>query len=309
MGAARVAARSRVNPVDDHWPTPSGKRVELASGVCHYREAGDGRPTIVLLHGLATDSRIYGRLQLLLAETAHTVAPDLLGWGFSEPNEGLAFSFDTVDRTVAQFIEARGLEDVVLVGHEMSGPAAIRWAAANPGRTRGLVLLNTYYGWNSARMPPVLKVLHAPVVGGVLQLAIGALRTALFDPLYRWQMGRVWAAQTPMSDALTRTLCETISTSAFARRALHRINDELPAQINANQRRLDMLAQLQCRTLIVWGGRDPYLGPHVARQFRRLIPNSELHLIHDVGHYVQAEAAEDVAGAIGAFVERCRGEG
>ena len=308
MGPARVAARSAVNPADEHWAPPSGQRIALPSGVCHYREAGQGRPTIVLLHGLPSDSRVYGILQPLLAETARTLAPDRFGWGFSAPNEGLEFGFDTIDRNLAQFIDAHGLDEVVLVGHEMTGPAAIRWAVANPGRTRGLVLLNSYYGWNSARMPPALKALHVPLAGPVLHRAMGVMRSLLFGNLFRWQLGRVWGAHTHLSDELTRTFRDTFAASPTARQALHRITKGLPAQINANQRRLDLLGQLQCRTLILWGGRDPYLGPHVARQFRRLIPNSELNLIHDVGHFVQVEAAEDVAAAISAFVERRRGE-
>ncbi len=293
-----------MNPTDDPWAPPKGRRIELPSGVCHYRAAGQGHPTIVLLHGLASDSRIYGCLQPLLADSAHTLAPDLPGWGFSEPNEGLAFSFDTIDRTLAQFVDACGLEDVVLVGHEMTGPAAIRWAVANPGRTRGLVLLNTYYGWNSARMPPVLKALHVPIVGPLLRGAMGMMQSALFTYLFHWQIGRIWGTRTALSDELTRSFCETFAASAAARQALHRINKGLPAQINANQRRLDVPAQLQCRTLIMWGGRDPYLRPNIARQFHRLIPNSELHMIHDVGHFVQVEAATEAACAIRAFVER-----
>ena len=293
---------------DDGWAPPSGRRIELPSGVCHYREAGQGRPTVVLLHGLASDSRIYGCLQPLLADTVHTLAPDLLGWGFSEPNAGLTFGFDTIDRNLAQFIDAHHLDDVVLVGHEMTGPAAIRWAVANPGRTRGLVLLNSYWGWNSARMPPVLKALHVPIVGGVLRRAMGVMRSVLFGNLFRWQIGRIWGTHTPLSDELTRTFCKTFAASPVARQALHRINKGLPAQINANQRRLDVPAQLQCRTLILWGGRDPYLRSHVARQFHRLIPNSELHLFHDAGHFVQVEAAVEAARAINAFIEGCRTE-
>ena len=180
-------------------------------------------------------------------------------------------------------------------GARDDGPRQSVWAVANPGRTRGLVLLNSYWGWNSARMPPVLKALHVPIVGGVLRArhgrdAVGAVRQPL-SLANRTALG----THTPLSDELTRTFCETFAASPVARQALHRINKGLPAEINANQRRLDVPAQLQCRTLILWGGRDTYLRSHVARQFHRLIPNSELHLFHDAGHFVQVEAAVEAA--------------
>ncbi len=304
MGAANAASRARVSQAGGRWAVPDGRRVELLSGVCHYREAGAGSPPIVLLHGAANDSRIYGRLQGILGESTRTLAPDLLGWGYSEPNDGLEFGFDTIDRNIVQFIETCGLDDVVLVGHEMTGPGAIRWAATNPGRVRALVLLNTYYGWNSARMPPILKILHAPYAGRLLRRIIDVGKPALSRYLFRWQMGRLWGTRTPLSDQLTRMFHDMFAASASARQAFHRVNDDLVAQINANQRRLDLLAELQCPTLILWGGRDPYLRPHVARQFHRLIPNTELRILDKSGHFVQVEAAEAAAQAITGFIRR-----
>ena len=286
----------------------AGRRIELPSGVCHYREAGQGRPTVVLLHGLASDSRIYGCLQPLLADTVHTLAPDLLGWGFSEPNAGLTFGFDTIDRNLAQFIDAHRLDDVVLVGHEMTGPAAIRWAVANPGRTRGLVLLNSYWGWNSARMPPVLKALHVPIVGGVLRRAMGVMRSVLFGNLFRWQIGRIWGTHTPLSDELTVPSARRLRLPpSRAKRCIASTKACPPRSMPTNDG-WTCRHSWQCRTLILWGGRDPYLRSHVARQFHRLIPNSELHLYHDAGHFVQVEAAVEAARAINAFIEGCRTE-
>lgn len=302
VGPENPTVRSKMTLPDNKWPAQDGRCIELPSGLCYYRTVGRGKPPVVLLHGLANDSRIYGRLQQLLGRSTRTLAPDLLGWGRSKPNDGLEFGFDTIDRNVQQFLDACDLDDLVLVGHEMTGPAAIRWAAAHPARARGLVLLNTYYGWNSARMPPILKVLHAPLAGPVLRRVIDVGKPALARHLFRWQIGRLWGRRTEMSDQLTRMFHEMFSESALARRAFHRINDQLVSQIDANQRRLDLLATLQCPTLVLWGSRDPYLRPHVARQFHRLIPNSHLTLLPESGHFVQVEDAEAVSEAITRFI-------
>ena len=304
MGGANVAPCLPVSQAAGRWDVPEGRWLELISGVCHYRELGAGSPAIVLLHGLANDSRIYGRLQTLLGRSTRTLAPDLLGWGCSNPNDGLEFGFETIDRNITHFIEACGLDDVIVVGYEMTGPGAIRWAAANPDRVKGLVLLNTYYGWNSARMPPILKILHAPYAGRVLRRIIDVGKPALSQRLFRWQVDRLWGKRTSLSDQLTRTFHDMFAASADSRRAFHRINDDLVSQINANQRTLDLLADLQCPTLILWGGRDPYLRPHVARQFHRLIPNTELRIFEDSGHFVQVEVAEKAAQAILEFIRR-----
>jgi pimeloyl-ACP methyl ester carboxylesterase len=51
--------------------------------------------------------------------------------------------------------EHLGAHQLVLVAHDASGPPAIDWAFANPGRVATLVLLNTYYHWTAGlRRPP-----------------------------------------------------------------------------------------------------------------------------------------------------------
>ena len=286
------------------WAPPDGSWIDLASGRCFYREAGTGAPCIVLLHGVACDSRIHARIQPLLARRCRSLAPDFLGWGFSQANEGVRFGFETLDRNLNQFIDAHGLDDVVIVCQEMSGPAAIRWVASNPERTRALVMLNTYYGWSSGRMPPVLKLLHLPLTRRIARRFLDIGRGGTSWWLYSWQMGRLWSQRTPESERVLRLFHNYFRHSSDARRAFHAVNGELVEQVDSNQRRLDLLTGLECPTLILWGQRDRYLGPSVARQFHRLVPGSELHMVPGAGHFVQFDAAAEVAEAISNFVDR-----
>ncbi len=280
------------------WAPPEGRRVELPAGVCFVRDLGQGGPAIVLLHGLPSDSRVYGCVQPLLAARHRTIAPDLLGWGFSEPAEGLPLGYESLDRTLAQLMDALELNRAVLVAHDMSGPAAIRWTAANPDRTHALVLLNTYYGWNSARMPPLLKLLHLPYVGRLARRFIDVGQTGVSWHAYRWQVGRAWAHRTAETERMLRIFHGVFRYSRTARRAFHTINREIADQVEANQRNLETLTSLRAPMLVLWGARDPYLHPAVGRQFHRLAPASELHMLQDAGHFPQLEAPHDVAAQI-----------
>jgi pimeloyl-ACP methyl ester carboxylesterase len=49
---------------------------------------------------------------------------------------------------------------------------------------------------------------------------------------------------------------------------------------------------------VVFGARDRYLNPRVARRFAALFPNSELHLIEGAGHFVQVDEPARVADLI-----------
>ncbi len=289
------------DPGDD-WAPPQGRHIQVPAGDCFIREAGHDQPTVVLLHGLPDDSRIYGSLQPRLAAAHRTVAPDFFGWGSSQPNEGLSLGFDMLDRTLAQILDALELEHVVLVAHDMSGPAAIRWTVANPERAHALILLNTYYGWNSARMPFALKLLHLPYVGRLVRRFLDIGRTGLSWHVYRWQVGQVWPGWTADFDRLLRMFHAVFRHSRTARRAFHTINNEIVGQIEANQRSLETLTALHTPTLILWGARDPYLKPAVARQFHRLLPRSELHMVSGAGHFVQLQAPDEMADRILRFI-------
>ena len=64
------------------WAPPDGRLIDLPAGACFVRVSGRDDPAIVLLHGIANDSRVYGRLQPALAMAHRTIAPDFFGWGF-----------------------------------------------------------------------------------------------------------------------------------------------------------------------------------------------------------------------------------
>lgn len=288
------------------WAPPDGKLIDLPAGACFVRASGCGDPTIVLLHGIANDSRVYGRLQPALAATHRTIAPDFFGWGSSCPNDGLSLGFETLDRTLSQLIDALDLDRVVVVAQGMSGPPAIRWVASAPDRAHALVLLNTYFGWNSARMPPMLKLLHLPVVGRLVRRFIDIGQTGISWHAYRWQVGRLWASPSHEKERMLRVFQSVFRHSKTARQAFHTINEEIVDQIDENQRNLETLTSLDVPTLVLWGQRDPYLKPAVARQFHRLIPGSELHMVTNAGHFVQLEASQEVADKIMSFVAQAR---
>ena len=116
----------------------------------HYREYGArGRP-LVLLHGVASTSRIWLLAGPLLAERFRVFALDQRGHGESgKPDRG--YDFATVVGDLDAFIDALGLERPVVVGHSWGGNVALEYAAAHPERPAGLVLVDGGFLEMSAR--------------------------------------------------------------------------------------------------------------------------------------------------------------
>src|SRR3954467_11628067 len=82
-----------------------------------YREAGPSdAPTILLLHGLPSSSRMFQPLLTRLADKYHMVAPDYPGFGHSDAPaaERFSYTFDKLAQVMTHFVETLGLSHYTL---------------------------------------------------------------------------------------------------------------------------------------------------------------------------------------------------
>src|SRR5688500_2685118 len=109
------------------------------------REAGDPtQPAVLLLHGVPTSSHTFRNLMPLLADTAHLVAPDMPGFGFSDapPMDRYEYSFGNIADTIDALIDVLGLERMFLYVHDYGAPVAYHLATRRPERVLGLIVQN-----------------------------------------------------------------------------------------------------------------------------------------------------------------------
>ena len=106
-----------------------------------YRDwPGEGRP-IVLLHGLASSSRIWDQVAGRLAPRWRVVALDQRGHGRSDkPDDGYDFATIVADGRAAA--AALGVERPLVVGHSWGGNVALQWAVEPGPAPRGIVLVD-----------------------------------------------------------------------------------------------------------------------------------------------------------------------
>ena len=108
-----------------------------------YREAGPkDAPTLLLLHGLPSSSRMFEPLFARLSDRYHLVAPDYPGFGHSDwpdPKE-FAYTFDHYAEIMNHFTEALGLARYTLYMQDYGGPVGFRMALAHPDRIEALIV-------------------------------------------------------------------------------------------------------------------------------------------------------------------------
>ena len=104
----------------------------------HYLDVGKGKRCFVLVHGMGGRWQHWLESIPALAEHGRVLALDLPGFGRSEP-PAAGTSLDGFADAAAALARQLGVERVVLAGHSMGGPIAIRFAARHPDLAEAIV--------------------------------------------------------------------------------------------------------------------------------------------------------------------------
>ena len=120
---------------------PLENKVNIGNLELSYRNwAPEGRQ-ILMLHGLASNARIWDLLAPILAKNFSVIAVDQRGHGKSDkPDTG--YDFDTVTNDVVGFINALKLKHPIVVGHSWGGSVALCLATQRPDLISGLCFVD-----------------------------------------------------------------------------------------------------------------------------------------------------------------------
>jgi len=140
VGSAAWGIRHALSPSVRRWRAGCGP--SRRAGILQVRTFGSGEPVVLLLHGMAAAGNSFGAAFDRLGDSARVVVPDLLGFGGSMLPPGPVSGEDHLD-ALDEMLAELGLADelLVVVGHSMGGPLAIRFAARRSSQVRTVVTL------------------------------------------------------------------------------------------------------------------------------------------------------------------------
>ena len=115
------------------------RSVEVLGSRMAYVDVGEG-PVVLFQHGNPTSSYLWRNVIPHVALHARCIAPDLIGMGRSDKPK-LAYRIEDHARYFQAFIEALGLEGVVLVLHDWGSAIGLDWARRHEDQVRGLALM------------------------------------------------------------------------------------------------------------------------------------------------------------------------
>lgn len=139
----------------DGYPYAS-RFVRLAGGRMHYVDEGSGTP-VVMLHGVPVWSYVWREIIPYVARNHRAIAPDMLNHGKSDKNQNYAFADHY--RAFEQFVDALGLQSMILVLHDWGASVGFLYAARHPDKVKGIVFFEAMLG-----PAPGLDVFPPPVL-------------------------------------------------------------------------------------------------------------------------------------------------
>jgi non-heme chloroperoxidase len=115
----------------------------------HYLDWRGEGPVLLFLTGMGCNAHIFDDLAPRFTDTFHTMALTRRGHGESDHPE-MGYDVDTLTEDIRQFLDALGIEKVMLAGHSMANIELSHFSALYPERVLKLIFLDAAYDRHSA---------------------------------------------------------------------------------------------------------------------------------------------------------------
>ena len=126
-------------------PPEIGLSINAGGIATNYHDQGAGDP-VLLLHGSGPGVSAWANWRLViprLAENFRTIAPDIVGFGFTQRPEGIRYDMETWLKHALDFLDAMGIEKAHVVGNSFGGALSVALAIHAPERVSRLVLMGS----------------------------------------------------------------------------------------------------------------------------------------------------------------------
>lgn len=257
----------------------AGFRVgSIADGGNQWRYLERGQPdgeVVLLIHGFGADKDTWLGYGRLFDRSYRVVCPDLPGFGDATDWQVSDYAPREQAQRVLAFMERLNLSRAHLAGSSMGGYIAVWMALLAPERFDSLTLMNAagVTGETPSKMQPMVEAGGSPLV-----------------------------AQTPdeLNEILSMLSTKPMPLPGFVKRHLlsrytshgdlwRKVFDQL---VHAQQtdRLVDRLAEIDVKTLVVWGMNDEILDVSCADTFHASIQGSRILKLDSVGHIPMFES-------------------
>jgi pimeloyl-ACP methyl ester carboxylesterase len=265
-----------------------------------YREAGPkGSPTLLLLHGLPSTSRMYEPLFARLSDRYHMIAADYPGFGHSDwPDpKHFAYTFDHLAEIIDHFTDALGLSRYTLYLHDYGGPVGFRMAMAHEDRIEGLIVQDAVAhdeglgaNWKARQAFWADREANESTLRtNLLSLSTTRTRHVGNDPRIDRYDPDLWTDEFAF---LNQPGQADIQSDLFY---------DYRTNVDAYPKWQAWMREKQPRLLVIWGRYDLSFELSEPDRYRRDVPNALVHVLN-AGHFALDTASDQIAELVRTFV-------
>ena len=264
-------------------------RIDLNGARIAYAETGSGE-TVLLLHATASSGAQWRSLTEALQAGCRVLAPDLYGYGETDPWPGHSPFALAHEAALAEAILTPENGPIHLVGHSYGGAVALRFAVQQPERLRSLVLIEPvafHLLWDEPSDPADRRLFHEvrKIAGLVSRAAAnGDYRSAMARFVDYWNGGGAWTRTKPELQA------------ALARRTPKVALDFWATMTESTPRAA--YGRIAVPALVLGGARSPRPTRRIAELVAESLPGSRLQTIEEAGHMLPLTHTEAVNAAV-----------
>jgi pimeloyl-ACP methyl ester carboxylesterase len=267
-----------------------------------YREAGSEHAPVVLLpHGYPCSSYEFRDFMPALADRWRLLAPDFPGCGYSATPADFSYDFDGYAAFLERFTAALAVPRFVLYLHDFGSQIGLRLAIRRPERIAALIVQNgdIYEDQLGPKYAALKEYFAQPTSQRRRELAAAVSEEGFKDEFLNDVAGAVaerippdlwklhWSLMTPQRHEIAVKVITGLKENlAWFPRYQAYLREHRPP------------------TLIVWGPRDGYMPEGAARAYLRDLPDAELHLFEDGGHWLLETHLDRTVGLVRAFLDR-----
>jgi pimeloyl-ACP methyl ester carboxylesterase len=265
-----------------------------------YREAGPkDAPTILLLHGLPSSSRMFQPLLTRLADNYHLIAPDYPGYGHSDWPDPKQFdyTFDHIASVMDGFTQAMGLSHYTLYMQDYGGPVGFRMVLAHPERVNALIVQDAVAhneglgaNWATRRAFWADRPAHEEALRkNLLSLATTRTRHIGDDPNTELYDPDLWTDEYAFLNAPGQA---QIQSDLFY---------DYRTNVAAYPSWQAWMQKTHPRLLVIWGKHDLSFDPGEPERYRKDVPDAEVHVL-EAGHFALDTKADEIASLVRTFM-------
>lgn len=240
-----------------------------------FVEEGEGEP-LLLLHGLFGALSNFRDLVEHFSRQYKVIVPLL-------PLFELDIFHTTVgglEKYVQRFIEVKGYDNIHLLGNSLGGHVALLHVLKHPEKIKSLILTGSSGLFENGMGDSYPK-------RGDYEYIRKKTELTFYDP--------AMATKELVDEVfeITNNRLKVIKIIALAKSAIrNNLGEEL--------------SQIRQPTLLIWGNNDTITPPFVAKEFNKLIPNSELHFVDQCGHAPMMEVPGEFNVILDAFLSKLK---